>query len=106
MAASLALIEFRLTQIMPIGGYHAHLRFLLEHSASRDHREQSLIDYDSFFRERAEIYGPSVMSYGDIEGINRYLGLGSLRPPSNAQSSFPKPKQNKSSNWIVGDSMG
>lgn len=38
------------------------------------------MDYDRFIRERADTYGPSIMSYGDSESINRYLGLGSLRP--------------------------
>lgn len=48
VAASLALIEYRLANNMPIGGYHAHLRFLLERSASRVHKDQSLVDYDRF----------------------------------------------------------
>lgn len=43
------------------------------------HKEQSLVDYNRFVRERAELYGPNVMSSGDMEGINRYLGVGSLR---------------------------
>lgn len=79
MAASLALIEFRITHNLSVGGYHSHLRFLMERAASRVHRDQSLIEYDRFIRERAEVYGPGVMGYGDLEGINRYLGVGSLR---------------------------
>lgn len=97
VAASLALIEYRLSHNLTIGGYHAHLRFILERAASRVHKDSSPIEYDRFVRERAEVYGPSVMSYGDIEGINRYLGLGSLRPPS--YSNPPQRRQaSKSSN--------
>lgn len=90
VGASLALIEYRLSQGMPIGGYHSHLRFLLERASSKVHREQSLIQYDRFIRERAEIYGPAIMNYGDSEGINRYLGVGSLRAMSTAGGGFKK----------------
>lgn len=54
------------------------------------------MDDDRFVRERAEVYEPSIMTYGDSEGINRYLGLGSLRSVSNPVT-YEK-KQVKSSN--------
>lgn len=97
VGASLALIDFRISQSLPIGGYLSHLRFILERAASKVHKEQSLIDYDHFIRERAEIFGPSVMGYGDLEGINRYLGVGSLRSMSSATGNTGK-HQAKSSN--------
>lgn len=50
-----------------------------------------------FVRERVEVYGPSIMTYGDNEGINRYLGLGSLRPVTNPVN-YQKKQQPKSAN--------
>lgn len=99
VGASLALIDYRMNQNLPIGGYLSHLRFILERAASKVHKDQSLIDYDRFIRERAEALGPSVMGYGDLEGINRYLAVGSLRSTSafGAPGSSGK-RQSKSSN--------
>lgn len=59
------------------------------------HRDQSLIEYVRFVRERAEVYGPSVMCYGDQEGINRYLGVGSLRNVTNNQAGVASRRQGK-----------
>lgn len=48
VAGSLALIEYRLAHNLSIGGYHAHLRFLLGRAAYWVHKDHSLIDYDRF----------------------------------------------------------
>ena len=100
IAGSLSLLESMLRQGVDCSGYVRHIRFLVE--KSKIYVPSALMGYDSEMRERAEIFGPSVFSYGYYDLTHRWLGVESLKSVSvQSVSSASKNETSKSSRFGV-----
>ena len=95
IGGNLSLLESMLRQGVDCSGYVRHIRFLVE--KSKVYVPSALIGYDTEMRERAEVFGSSVFSYGDHDLSHRWLGVKSLKPVSSQGSAIGSSKKKSKS---------